>query len=74
MPPILLNKASRLAWLVLDTDCRLANVDIHLVNDSKKNKHTVDGSEIRRLPVDTVVLSHYLQGELYIPGGFLADF
>ena len=32
-------------------------------NDSKKNKHAVDGSEFRRLRADLVVLSHYLQGE-----------
>ena len=34
------------------------------------NEHTVDGSEIRRSPVEVGSLSHYLQG-FYIPGGCL---
>ena len=36
--------------------------------------HTVDGSEIRRSPVEVGSLSQYLQGFTYIPGGFLAGF
>ena len=31
--------------------------------------HTVDGSEIRRSPVEVGSLSHYLQGFSTIPGG-----
>ena len=33
--------------------------------------HTVDGSEIRRLPVEVGSFSHYLQGFSTIPGGCL---
>ena len=32
---------------------------------------TVDGSEIRRSPVEVGSLSHYLQGFSTIPNGFL---
>ena len=35
-----------------------------------KTRHTVDGSEIRRSPVEVGILSHYLQA-FYIPGGCL---
>ena len=35
----------------------------------KKIIHTVDGSEIRRSPVEVGSLSHYLRRFLYIPGG-----
>ena len=31
--------------------------------------HSVDGSEIRRLPVEVGSLSHYLPRFFYIPGG-----
>ena len=31
--------------------------------------HTVDGSEIRRSPVEVGSFSHYLQGFSTIPGG-----
>ena len=40
-------------------------------DDSKFHSHTVDGSEIRRSPVEVDSLSHYLQGFSTIPGGCL---
>ena len=33
--------------------------------------HTVDGSEIRRSPIEVDRFSHFLQGFIYIPGGCL---
>ena len=35
---------------------------------------TVDGSEIRQTHQLTWQISHYVQGELYIPGGWPWDF
>ena len=40
----------------------------------KNQNGTVDGSEIRRSPVEVGSLSHYLQGFSTIPGGWEWDF
>ena len=60
----------RFLMLFLRKSCIIWNV--WALGDST---HTVDGSEILRSPVVEVgSLSHYLQGFLYISGGFLAKF
>ena len=43
----------------------------HVKKQTVKEVHTVDGSEIRRSPVEVGSFSHYLQGLGYIPGGCL---
>ena len=40
-------------------------------DDTPFNEHTVDGSEIRRSPVEVGSLSHHLQGFSTIPSGCL---
>ena len=60
----------------------MKTLEVHEVIRFKKIKnkifrlyiHAVDGSEIRRSPVEVGSLSHYLQGFSTIPGGWSWDF